>query len=105
MEKLLIAFLALLFGAFVVLPGAAYFAWADSYVMWKIWGWHLASLGFLPGLGWKHFFAVSCILGLLRRRPTSEPPEKEQTNAQKIGRLVALTAVPWFTLFVAWIFT
>ena len=87
----------------LVVPLALYGAFAEGFVLSKLWAWYAVPLG-APAVRWQAFAAFGLAYGMLRmRRPGAEPVDARPKMEQASASLVVL-AWPWIALLVAWVF-
>lgn len=87
----------------LLVPIALYGAFAEGYVLAKLWAWYAVPLG-APLVRWQVCTAFALGVGILKLRAPRAEPEDTRPQSMQALATVAFVAWPWIALFVGWVF-
>lgn len=88
--------------ALLLLPLGLYSAFAEGYVLSKLWVWYAVPLG-APLVRWQVFAAFGLAYGMLRARQPRAEPEDTRPQSMQLMTNLAFVAWPWIVLLIAWV--
>ena len=79
----------------------AYFAFAQGFMLAKLWEWHAVPRG-LPAMSWAQWATIALGIRTLWPAASVNCGEKKPEKSETLGKLGGLIIAPWLGLLLGW---